>query len=267
METINCIIWNADPVLFEIGPVTLRWYGLMFGSGLLIGYFLLRWQFNRAEHNEELPRMLFFYVYFGTIVGAFLGHRIFYKWDELISDPLSTLSLLNGLTGLSSHGATIGIIISVYFYKRKYRIPYIEIGDRMSFGIAVVAASVRVGNLMNSEIVGRKTDVPWAFCFPRFDHDHLVPRHPSQIYEICIGIFIFAILMIADKLAGGEKRPVGLLSGIFLIGYFSMRFAVEFFKEYHTLPKDFPVTMGQILSVPFIIFGAFVLYQTFKKNA
>ncbi|MBU0992933.1 MAG: prolipoprotein diacylglyceryl transferase [Proteobacteria bacterium] len=259
MQGAQCIVWDIDPVMFKLWFFAPRWYGLFFGLGLITGYYLFVWQSKRTKLNEDIPIKLFFYIYFGTIIGAFLGHRLFYDFDKFIRDPISGLSLKGGISGLSSHGAAVGIIIGVFLFSRKYKIRFLEIFDRISFGIAVVAASVRAGNLMNSEIVGRQTDVSWAFCFPRYDTGLLVPRHPSQIYEVTIGLLVLFSLIVADRLWKGENRPLGFLSGLFAIQYFSLRFVVEFFKEYQALPSGYPLTMGQFLSIPFVVLGLVVM--------
>ena len=183
-----------------------------------------------------------------------------------IRDPIATFSLKRGISGLSSHGAAIGILVSIYLYHKKYHIRFLEIFDRLTFGVSLVAAMVRVGNLMNSEIVGRKTDLPWAFCFPLYDSGRLIPRHPSQIYEAIIGVWVFGSLLLCDRLWQGEKRPLGLLTGVFAIHYFFLRFLVEFVKEYQTLSDTSLLTMGQYLSIPFVITGVLILLNAFKRR-
>ena len=266
MQDHACLLWDVNPVMFKIWVFSPRWYGFMFGMGLVIGFYLVKWQLNRAKYDEEMPVRLFFYVYLGTLVGAFLGHRIFYDFQAFVRDPISALSIRGGISGLSSHGAAIGILICVWIFHKRNYIRFVEILDRLSFSIAVVATCVRAGNLMNSEIVGRETDVPWAFCFPRYDHGAFVPRHPSQIYEIGIGLFVLGALVIADKRLKGEERPLGFLSGVFMITYFSLRFVVEFFKEYQALPSGYPLTMGQFLSIPFVIAGILTIWWAVRAN-
>lgn len=266
MKEVNCIIWDVDPVMFNWTFFSPRWYGFLFGIGIIFGYFFMKSQFDRTDHNEDIPVRLFIYLYFGAILGGFMGHRIFYEWDRLITDPLSTLSIRGGISGLSSHGTAIGVLISLFLFHLRTKIRYIEIVDRIAIGAAAVATMVRVGNLMNSEIVGRKTDIFCAFCFPRHDHGLLIPRHPSQIYEILIGLILLFTLILTDKLAGKEDRPAGLLTGMFGIVYFTQRFFVEFFKEYQALPSGSPVTMGQVLSVPFVLLGGGIIIWSLKTR-
>lgn len=265
MSSTSCLIWNVSPIMFSIGPLTIRWYGFMFSMVIFVGYFFLKWQFNRAKIPLENLDRLVLYLLAGLFFGAYFGHRIFYEWDRFISDPLSTINITKGIYGLSSHGAAIGLMTAAFLYHRKTKMRYLEILDRFSFTTAVGATLVRLGNLFNSEIVGRQTDVPWAFCFPRHDGSN-IPRHPSQVYEICMGIAVLVLLLIVDRKAGGEKRPLGLLSGVFFISYFSFRFIVEFFKEYQALPTGFPLTMGQFLSIPFPIAGICLIVWALKKR-
>lgn len=260
------ILWDIDPVMFKVWFFEPRWYGFFFGIGFIIAYYFGKWQFDRTNYGKEIQFPLFFYVYIGTIVGAFLGHRIFYDYKAFIEHPLASLSLRSGVSGLSSHGAAIGILICLYFFHKNYHIRFLEIFDRISFSVAVLATTVRIGNLMNSEIVGRKTDVPWAFCFPIHDAGRLVPRHPSQIYEAVIGILVLTSLIICDRLWKGEKRPLGFLTGIFAVFYFSLRFLVEFFKEAQGLPPESILTTGQYLSIPFTLAGVAVLVWSLKTR-
>ena len=271
MLPVSCVIWDVDPVLLSFGNKNLYWYGLLFAISLLIGYALLYWQFNRArlvETYDDTRRfvLLVAYVIAGVIVGAYVGDRIFYRWDSFITDPLGTLSLYKyGFRGLSSHGAGVGILTVVFLYHLQFKIRYFEILDRLSFSVAVSSAMVRLGNLMNSEIVGRKSEVAWAFCFSSYD-EALIPRHPSQIYEFFIGLGVLILLLIVDKKAGKEERPLGLLCGTFLSAYFPLRFFVEFFKEYQTLHQEIPFTMGQFISIPFMVLGPCILIWSLKNR-
>jgi len=159
--------------------------------------------------------------------------------------------------GLASHGATIGLLLMMWYYTRRLGQSFIEGCDRLTFSAALAATLVRVGNFLNSEIVGRVTDQSWGVRFPRYDHDAaLAPlRHPSQMYEVVLGLAVMGGLWLADRLAGREKRPRGLLIATFFALYFTGRFFVEFFKEYQTLSADFPLTMGQCLSLPAALAG------------
>ena len=262
----SCFVWNVDPILFSLGPLTIRWYGLMFSMVFLFGYYMLAWQFRRAPQPDYYLMKIVIYLFLGVLLGSYFGHRIFYETHRFFTDPLSTMSFKRGISGLSSHGATLGIIISILLFHRRSRIRILELMDRFTFSAAGGATLVRIGNLMNSEIVGRKTDSALAVCFPRFDHGQMIPRYPSQVFEIAIGITVLIILLIVDRAAGREKRPLGLLAGTFLSSYFFMRFFVEFFKEYQTLPTSIPLTMGQFLSIPFFLVGVTMIVVSLKKR-
>ena len=262
----SCFVWNVDPVLFTLGPLTIRWYGLMFSMVFLFGYYVLAWQFRRANQPEEYLMKIVVYLFLGVLLGSYFGHRVFYETHRFFTDPFSTMSFNKGISGLSSHGATIGIITAIFLFHLRSKIRFMELMDRFTFSSAGGATLVRIGNLMNSEIVGRKTDSALAFCFPRYDGGAMVPRYPSQIFEIAIGITVLIILFIVDRVAGREKRPLGLLAGTFLTSYFFLRFFVEFIKEYQTLPTSIPLTMGQFLSIPFVIAGITMIVISLKKR-
>jgi prolipoprotein diacylglyceryl transferase len=174
--------------------------------------------------------------------------------------------------GLASHGATIGLVLVLYLYARHLKLSKLEVLDRFSMSAALGALMVRIGNFMNSEIVGRVTDVPWAMKFPRCIYDNHLPlervptRHPSQIYEVFLGLFVFLSLYFVDKRLK-EERPLGLLASLFFLLYFAGRFVVEFFKEYQTLtPEKSFLTMGQWLSIPFVLLGACGVYWSLRNR-
>ncbi|TAL16534.1 prolipoprotein diacylglyceryl transferase [bacterium] len=262
-------VWNVDPVLVHIGPLQIRYYGVCFLVGLLGGYLLWRWQMLRAGRSEEAAERILMPAVLAVIVGARLGHVIFYEPGYFFSHPVRILAFWEG--GLASHGAAIALVITLWWYSRREKMSMEEVADRFSFSIAWAAAWVRIGNFMNSEIVGRVTGVSWGVKFPRFDYllsPEKVPyRHPSQIYEALMGFLILFLLLLADKLLGGEKRPRGVMISLCLILYFSGRFLVEFVKEYQALsPESSPLTEGQYLSIPFIIAGFVWLFISLRRN-
>jgi prolipoprotein diacylglyceryl transferase len=208
-------------------------------------------------------------VYFtvAIVVGARLGHCLFYQFDRVMADPLYLFKVWRG--GLSSHGVGVAIIITLFLVARKHGMPVSEVGDRFSFSVAWGAILVRVGNFMNSEIVGRPTDGTWGVRFPQYDKlpiDQVPLRHPSQLYEVFLGVSVLVLLLVVDRIYG-ERRRQGLLSGLFLTTCFLGRFFVEFFKEHQALdPKSF-LTMGQWLSIPFFLFGAAWLVKVYRRPA
>jgi len=236
----------------------------------LFGFLLLYWQFKRAGLIKESGDLLVifrlvFYMIIGAILGAFCGYRLFYSWDRFITNPLSTIDFREGVSGLSSHGATIGILAAAFLFHLRSKMSFIELLDRLTFSAALAAGLVRLGNLMNSECVGRKTMVAWAFCFPRHD-GMLIPRHPSQIYEAVIALVVILVLLWVDRKFGKEKRPLGIMAGVFLSVYFSLRFLVEFFKEGQVVAPASPLTMSQILSVPFVLLGICLIIWSLDKK-
>lgn len=262
----NCFVWDVDPILLHIaGPVAIRYYGLCFLFVFIGGWGLHRWQFKRSGRGGQLAADFLYWGMGGVVVGAWFGHRFFYEFDRVLSNPFYLIDLRGGLSGLSSHGATIGLCIVLVIFARRHKVPLGEMFDRFSFPAALGATLVRVGNFFNSEILGRPADVSWAVCFPRVDRP-MVPRHPSQLYEVAIGLAVLGILVLVDRLAGREKRPPWLLAGTFFATYFSMRFFVEFYKAHQALATDSALTMGQYLSIPFVALGLGLIVYALKAG-
>lgn len=270
-------IHNLSPVLFEVGGLEIRYYGVIFAASLLLAFWSWQWQMRRGNYPQKTIDALILYGVIGTIVGARIGHCLFYEWEIYRTAPLKILWFWEG--GLASHGATVGILLALLIYAWRYRLSYWEITDRFTFSAAIAAAGVRAGNFLNSEIVGRVTDFVGGVRFIRFDLADLpfalrLPvnaplRHPSQIYEFFMALIVWIILYGADKLRGGEKRPRGMLLGLFFGCYFSGRFIVEFFKEYQTnLRFDAGLTMGQYLSILPALAGwvLFIFVMMKRKN-
>jgi prolipoprotein diacylglyceryl transferase len=244
------IVFDLDPTIFRFGPFQLRYYGIIFVVMLYLGYFAWRSQILRGGYREEIAQNFLLWGVLGVVIGARLGHVLFYDPGYYLSNPLQILVLWRG--GLASHGAAVALIAVLALYARHYRASILDIFDRFAFSAAIGAAMVRLGNFFNSEVVGRPTDLPWGVRFMRYDGG-AVARHPSQLYEFLMGVAILVILVIVDRKSGREQRPVGLLSGAFLALYFLARFLVEFVKEFQAL-SDSALTMGQYLSiVPFLI--------------
>lgn len=256
------IYWNMNPELARLGPVTIRWYGVFFALLFMLGLFIGRWQF-RVEHKDEasLDRLLF-YIVIGTIVGARLGHCLFYDPSYYFHHPVEILEVWQG--GLASHGGAAGVLIALYLYTRRHPDqPYLWLLDRVVVPTALGGALIRLGNLFNSEILGTPATVPWAFVFERVD---AVPRHPAQLYESVAYLIIFLVLLrIYWRLR--ERTPRGLLVGLFLVSVFSFRFLIEFVKESQaSYEGHFIIKVGQWLSVPFILVGAGLLWRVWRKR-
>ena len=256
MGLLNYIVWNADPVLFSLGPVSVRWYGLAFAVGFLIGYDIVARMFKHEGAPEKWLGILLTFVVIATIVGARLGHVFFYEWDYYSQHPGEILKIWNG--GLASHGGTIANIIAVFlfswFVTKK---PASWTFDKLVIPIALVGGLIRLGNLMNSEIYGGMTDLPWGFVFVR--NGETLPAHPTQLYEALCYFALFALLMWMYWKKNAEERP-WLITGIFFIGIFLPRFLIEYVKnvqvssEYEMI-ANYGMNMGQVLSIPFILIG------------
>ncbi len=260
---VDFIHWNASPEIFSIGSISVRWYGLLFASSFFFGYLIMKKIFDREQISIETLDNLSIYMLLGTVLGARLGHVIFYQPEYYIQHPLEVLQVWKG--GLASHGAALGILVSLYLFSKKNKKPYIWILDRIVIVVAIGGFLVRMGNLMNSEIVGRITDVPWAFIFDReFQFLGNAPRHPAQLYEGFSYLVLFILLVwMYFKKNYGEKP--GLIFGVFLIGLFSARFIIEFFKDVQVdFEQGMNLNMGQILSIPFILLGFYLLFTRSK---
>jgi len=246
--------WNVDPELIAIGPFHVRWYGFLFSLAFLASFSLLVWIFSKEKKNYDLLTKLFFYIFIAVVIGARLGHCLFYNPEYYLTHPLEILKLWKG--GLASHGAAAGIIIALLLYARHTAgMSFFWVADRVSVVIPLGAMFVRLGNFVNSEILGLPTDVPWAVVFSRVDH---VPRHPVQLYEAITYLLSFIIMIILYRRRIGAIA--GRLTGSMLTMLFSMRFILEFFKTgLSTLDPSMPITMGQFLSVPLVAFGVWLI--------
>ena len=225
---LDFITWDADPIIID-SFVTVRWYGLMFAIGFLIGYSILYRMFSHEGAPERWMGSILLWTVAGTVLGARLGHVFFYEWDWYSQHPEHILSIWEG--GLASHGGAIGIIIAVLLFSwiTTKRSPLWTF-DRLVIPIALVGALIRFGNLMNSEIYGHPTDLPWGFIFVNGHEYKGIPCHPTQIYESLCYLALFGLLMWMYWRRNAERRP-GLIFGVFLTVLFSCRFLIEFVKN------------------------------------
>ncbi len=269
---LNFINWNVNPEIFSIpediwlvGGLTVRWYGLLFAASFFVGYYIMAKIFKKEGVGEKVLEKLTIYMALGTILGARIGHCLFYQPDYYLDHPLEILMVWKG--GLASHGAAIGILLAVYIFSKKEKKTFLWVMDRIVVIVALSGLFIRTGNLMNSEIVGTVTDKPWGFIFTREIH-YLgnAPRHPSQAYEALSYFIIFLVLYFLYFKKGSGEKP-GFLFGIFLISIFTMRFIIEFIKDIQVdFESDMVLNMGQILSIPFILLGVFLLFRALKKS-
>jgi phosphatidylglycerol:prolipoprotein diacylglycerol transferase len=249
------INWDVNPEIFRIGNFAVRWYGLLFASGFFFGYLIFLRFFKKEGLSVELLDKLTIYMAIGTVVGARLGHCLFYEPEYYLKHPIEILKIWRG--GLASHGAAIGILIALWLFVRKYKKPFIWILDRIVVVVALAGALIRIGNLMNSEIYGIETSLPWGFVFIR--NLETVPKHPTQIYEALTYFIVFGLLLGIYIRSDAKFRP-GTLFGWFLILVFGMRFLIEFIKEDQVdFEAGMSLNMGQLLSIPFVLLGLGIL--------
>lgn len=257
---ISSIWWQVSPEIIKLGPFSLRWYGLLFALAFVFGYMILSKVYKKEKKPLEDLEKLSIYVILGTVIGARLGHCFFYDPAFYLTNPVEILKVWQG--GLASHGAAIGILTALYlFSKKKKDQNMIWILDRLVIVVALGGALIRLGNLFNSEIIGKATDVPWAFIFVRVDE---IPRHPTQLYESMFYLLSFIILYLIYNKKSVSLKP-GFLFGLFLILIFGFRFFIEFLKENQSdFESALPINMGQILSIPFVLLG---FYFIFRNNS
>ncbi len=256
------IPWDVNPEIFRIGAFAVRWYGLLFASSFLFGYIIMNRIFRNENLSEEVLDRLTIYMAVGVIVGARLGHCLFYEPGYYLSHPVEILKIWNG--GLASHGAAIGILTAIYFFVKKERKDYTWAIDRIAIVVALSGFFIRIGNLMNSEIYGIETTVPWGFVFLR--NGEVAPKHPTQIYEALAYLIIFITLYTIYWRKKGEYIQ-GVLISLACIMIFTARFFIEFIKEEQVnFEKTMTLNMGQLLSIPFIILGIGWLVYSLKKK-
>jgi prolipoprotein diacylglyceryl transferase len=257
---LNYIHWNVHPEIFpDFLPV--RWYGILFMSGFVFGYYMLERIFKAENKPVAWLDSLSLYVGAGTILGARLGHCLFYEPAYYLSHPIEILKIWEG--GLASHGAAIGILLSLWLFSRKFKeVNFLWITDRLVIVVALGASCIRLGNLMNSEIIGGATTLPWGFIFERLGEDF--PRHPTQLYEAFAYMIIF-IFLFRQYWQNKAGQYSGRLFGLFLILVFGFRFFIEFIKDVQVdFEKSMALNMGQWLSVPLVLLGVVLLMRSRK---
>ncbi|MGK6351201.1 prolipoprotein diacylglyceryl transferase [Parapedobacter sp. DT-150] len=268
----SAIQWNIKPEIFSIGSFELRYYTLCFLLAFISSYVLMLHIFKREHKPQELLDQLSIYIFIGTLLGARLGHCLFYEFDYYKDHPLEMILpytyvngkfTLTGFHGLASHGGAIGILAGIFLFCRKTKTDFLWITDRLVIVIPLAGAFVRIGNFFNSEIIGLPSDLPWAVVFEQID---TVPRHPAQLYEAVCYVLIFILLWNIY-----HRKPLlkpGFLFGLFLILLFGARFVLEFAKEnQEAFEEGMTYNMGQLLSLPFIAIGVYLLVRPYKKKA
>lgn len=265
------ITWTANPALYD-GAIQIRWYGLFFAIGFIVGYSMMERMYRHEQLNVKWLDSLFIYVVVGMVLGARLGHCLFYEWDFYSQHPIEILKVWKG--GLASHGGAIGILIAIWIYSRRVtRRSMLFTLDRLVVPVALVAALIRTGNLMNHEIYGHETSLPWGFRFIENLPEWMAgaapvftaPSHPTQLYEALCYLLLFGLLLYLYWRRNAEERE-GLIFGIFLIGIFLSRFFIEFIKnDQVAFEASMTLNMGQWLSVPFVIAGVWLMVRAMKR--
>lgn len=272
MDILNYIVWNPDLTAF----LGIRWYSLCWLVGLLLAYLMVRRQYREQGIREELFEPLFFYCFVGILIGARLGHCLFYQPDYYLASGSHFIEMLlpihfmaeggwrfTGYEGLASHGGTLGLMIALWLYVRKTKVGILTVLDNIAIATPVTACFIRLGNLMNSEIIGKITDVPWAFIFERVDS---MPRHPGQLYEAMAYALLLAIGWALYR-RYPQRVGTGFFFGLCLAYIFTARFFIEYTKDIQeAFEADMPLNMGQLLSIPFVIIGVMCIVMSRRKR-
>jgi prolipoprotein diacylglyceryl transferase len=270
------VLWNPSLEAFSLGPFTFRWYSLCWLIGLALAYLVVKRLYKEQKIKDELFDPLFIYCFLGILIGARLGHCIFYQPDYFLTSFKGFVEMLlpihikadggwkmTGYAGLASHGGTAGLMLALWFYCKRTKLSLWTVLDNIAIATGTTACFIRLGNLMNSEIIGKATDVPWAFIFEKVD---MLPRHPGQLYEAIAYALLFVILWVLHKRMPG-KIGTGWYFGFCLAYIFTFRFFIEYTKEVQeAFEATLPIDMGQILSIPFIIIGVYCMIRA-KKQA
>ena len=267
---LGAIHWNTSPEIFSIGSFEVRYYTVCFLLAFISSYILMLRIFKRENKSQELLDQLSIYIFVGTLLGARLGHCLFYEFDYYKDHPLEMILpytfdangnfMLTGFHGLASHGGALGILAGIFLFCRKTKTGFLWLTDRLIIVIPLAGAFVRIGNFFNSEIIGLPSDLPWAVVFERVDS---IPRHPAQLYEAICYIIIFIILW--NVYHRKPQLKPGFLFGVFLILLFGARFGMEFLKEnQEAIEEGMKFNMGQLLSLPFVALGIYLLARPYK---
>ena len=266
---LSSIVWDVDPTLVNLGPLQLRWYGLMWGLGFILAYEMVSRLFSKEHYPEDWADKLFVYSIVSTVLGARLGHCLFYEWDFYSAHPLEILKIWKG--GLASHGGVFAIILTLVWYSKKVTHKNVWwLFDRMIPAVAVVCACIRFGNLMNSEIFGFPTDMPWGFEFVRSREWQMLYNkggealacHPTQIYEMLYCIIALVVSWVMYN-KFNAKKYIGLITGVSLLIFFGARFGLEFLKNPQVAEEvGMTFNIGQWLSVPLILLGLYLIFTS-----
>jgi len=282
------IDWQPHFEAFQIGSFSVRWYALLWAIGLITAYFIVRKLYKHQDIPSEKFDPLFLYCFLGILIGARLGHCLFYEPDYYLGSVQGVIEMFlpvkilpdgswkyHGYAGLASHGGAIGCFLAMLIYSRRCKVKFLTVLDNVCIATPLTACCIRLGNLMNSEIIGRPTDVPWAFLFHTNDamvDGAIVPRHPAQLYEALAYLLIFVLLVTvywlrSRKSVQNAKVGTGLYFGMCLTLIFAFRFFIEFIKkEQVDFEKEMMLDMGQLLSIPFILVGLYFIIRSIRTS-
>lgn len=258
------ITWDADPEIFRLGNFAIRWYSFFFALSFFMAYIIMHWIFTKENVSVKIMDQLTTYMILGPVIGARLGHVLFYQPALYLAHPLNIFKIWQG--GLSSHGAGLGIIVALIIFSKQRKMSFLWLIDRLVIVMSLTGALIRIGNLMNSEIFGLPTSLPWGFIFLRsgLPAAAMVPRHPTQIYESLSCFIIFLVLLRLYRQNNGKPAP-GLLFGLFMLLMPGIRFIIEFIKMPQVnFEQNLPINMGQILSIPMILTGIYFIYRSYR---
>ena len=263
------ITWNPDVTALDLGFFAIRWYSLFWAIGLVSVYLLMHKLYKQQKISEEKFEPMFMYCFLGILIGARLGHCLFYEPSYYLSHPVEMLLpfrdvpgkgwTFTGYEGLASHGGTLGLMIALWLYAKRVGLKFLHVLDNVAIVTPICACAIRLGNLMNSEIIGRPTDMPWAFIFERVD---MLPRHPGQLYEaICYAIFFGIHWFFYRRYP--QKVGSGFFFGLCLFLIFTSRIFIEYTKEnQEAFEEGMLLNMGQLLSIPFVVLGLYCMFRS-----
>lgn len=270
MNDMLYIVWDVDPTMFTLGSFELRYYGLMWVLALLLGERIMSVFAYREGYSPKIIETGFVWIILGAILGARIGHCLFYEFDYYITKPWAMLTeIRNG--GMASHGSALGMLLGMWITARKHKMNYVWWLDRIMIPVAIGGALVRLGNLMNSEIIGNITNVPWGFKFVRLygamPLENIPARHPAQLYEALCYIVTFVVLLWLYYKRDMGRRHAGIMFGVGLVGIFVTRFFIELVKiNQEAFEEGMLLNMGQLLSIPFIIMAGVVIWLGAKDR-
>ncbi len=260
---LNFIHWNFNPEIFHLGPLSVRWYGLMFAISFILGYRIVEKMFKSEKISTKSMDALLTYIVLGTMIGARLGHVFFYDWDFYSQHPIEIIKIYRG--GLASHGGVVGVFVALWLYSRKYtKKSVLWIIDRVIVPTALASMFIRLGNLFNSEIYGVQTNLPWGFIFERNGEE--VAKHPTQLYEALAYLLTFITLR-RIYWKTNYKENTGFITGVAFVMIFTARILIEFIKEdQEAFEATMALNMGQWLSIPVVIIGFLLIWWSTRKK-